>query len=481
MHDSGIHIAAAARPGGDQRHANLMEFHSMAQRFSRFGQQGLTRFLEFIRLHRRAAGDLGEADTPGNAAGQVRVMTIHQSKGLEFPVVVLALPRAFNERELRQDILWHRSTGIGARFIDLRASGMVRWKTLAYRRSEADKRRSLLEEELRVLYVAVTRAREQLEVVVGIKHGQLDEAAKSIEPQKARSFWQWLQHQILGGQPHSAWDVVVHDAASTAPDRSLSGNGDQSAEVDAQRVEAALRMATAPYAGTASAPPFKLTVTDLSKGADRFALESDETAGVSLEYGEPHQWPADLAGSGLSPAARGSLLHQAISILVAANLLAGPVKEESVASALREAAPMLGLAPEQAAAVVDAASLAQQLTELSQRLELDQAQLFSELPISTVMSARELEAVGIRHPLLPAGDDRPVIVQGTLDLLIERGGELIVLDFKTDRGISAAQLVDRYHNQLMLYTELTRRLLPGRNVRWALFGVDGLGLVERGG
>ena len=152
-------------PGGVQRQANLRAFHERARQFDRFSRQGLVRFLRFIDKLREAEGDLGTARALGEAEDVVRIMSVHKSKGLEFPVVFIPdMGKQFNLTDLRDDILLHSEVGLGPMFCD--PVKRIKYPTLAYHATKEVKLRETFSEEMRILYVAMTRARERL-VMVG--------------------------------------------------------------------------------------------------------------------------------------------------------------------------------------------------------------------------------------------------------------------------------------------------------------------------
>ncbi|MGC9258500.1 MAG: UvrD-helicase domain-containing protein [Phycisphaerae bacterium] len=162
LREAGLLNRAAAMSQGRQRLANLRLLQQRALEFSGFDLQSLSRFLVFFdRL--REERDLGEAAPPtGNA---VRVMSIHGCKGLEFPVVfVAALGTRFNERDLRQPLLVDREKGLGLTILD--NTGVLKRNSPGWMVIAQDKTNQLLQEEARLLYVAMTRARDQL-VLVG--------------------------------------------------------------------------------------------------------------------------------------------------------------------------------------------------------------------------------------------------------------------------------------------------------------------------
>lgn len=173
-HETGFLAYAGGMPGGQQRQANLRALHDRAREFDNFAHQGLSRFLRFVRRLQDSAGDLGTARALGEAEDVVRIMSIHKSKGLEFPVVfVVDLGKQFNQRDLSGDLLWHKELGFGPKFVD--TAQRLRFPTIAQRAISHRLRLEGLAEELRVLYVAMTRAREKLVLVGSVKEvaGQL--------------------------------------------------------------------------------------------------------------------------------------------------------------------------------------------------------------------------------------------------------------------------------------------------------------------
>ena len=151
-------------PRGDQRQANLVELHDRARQFGEFRRQGLGRFLTFLeRL--RAESDLGQAAVAGEADDVVRLMSVHHAKGLEFPVVFVPdLGKLINTADTNGSILLDRDLGLGLQVVD--EERQVRYPSLAHAVVRQQLRRHTWAEELRVLYVALTRAKEHL-VLVG--------------------------------------------------------------------------------------------------------------------------------------------------------------------------------------------------------------------------------------------------------------------------------------------------------------------------
>ncbi|HEY8394634.1 MAG TPA: UvrD-helicase domain-containing protein [Thermaerobacter sp.] len=194
--ETGFPAYAAGMPGGEQRRANLEALLERARQFDQFARQGLFRFLRFIDRLRERGDDMGIAPALGEDDDVVRVMTIHQSKGLEFPVVIVAnLGGAFAQD--KGDAVIDRELGLGLKVADPELR--VRYPSLSYWAVKEEARLADLAEELRVLYVAMTRARERL-ILVG--------AARDLPGRAA----EWLAAAPGDGGPLPA--AVLAGAAS---------------------------------------------------------------------------------------------------------------------------------------------------------------------------------------------------------------------------------------------------------------------------
>lgn len=158
-------------PGGKQRQANLRVLYDRARQYESTAFRGLFRFLRFIERMQERGDDLGTARALSEQEDVVRLMTIHSSKGLEFPVVFAAgLGRNFNMMDLNKSYLLDKELGFGTKYIhpQLRIS----YPTLPLIAMKKKMRRELLSEELRVLYVALTRAKEKLFLIGSCKDHQ---------------------------------------------------------------------------------------------------------------------------------------------------------------------------------------------------------------------------------------------------------------------------------------------------------------------
>jgi ATP-dependent helicase/nuclease subunit A len=177
--ETGYLAYCAGLHDGPQRVANLLELHERATHFGSFQRQSLSRFIEFLDSLREES-DLGQPSIASEAENVVRVMSIHKSKGMEFPVVLLPdLGKRINLTETQGTILTDRKAGLGLMVVD--EERMVRYPSLASVLVKQRLRQQALAEEMRVLYVAMTRAREHL-ILIG--------TAAEDAPAKWQSRWE---------------------------------------------------------------------------------------------------------------------------------------------------------------------------------------------------------------------------------------------------------------------------------------------------
>ena len=165
--DTHYYTYVGLMPNGDIRQANLKMLFERAKQYETASFKGLYNFINFIEKLHLGSGDLGAAKLIGENDDVIRIMSIHKSKGLEFPVVFLsATGKQFNLMDLNQNILLHQELGIGVKYIDYERQ--VQYDTLTKEAIRNKIFTETLSEEMRILYVALTRAREKL-YITGLK------------------------------------------------------------------------------------------------------------------------------------------------------------------------------------------------------------------------------------------------------------------------------------------------------------------------
>mgnify|MGYP001218786984 CR=1 FL=1 len=163
--ETGYYDFVGGIPGGRQRQANLRALYDRARGYESTSFRGLFRFLRFIEWMQEEKKDLGEARALSEQEDVVRIMTIHKSKGLEFPIVIIGgMHKEFNFRDIHSKYILDKDLYFATKFID--PEKRITYPTLYYLALKEESLRKMLAEEMRVLYVAMTRAKEKL-VMIG--------------------------------------------------------------------------------------------------------------------------------------------------------------------------------------------------------------------------------------------------------------------------------------------------------------------------
>lgn len=199
--ETGFYHYATTMPKGEQRQANLRGLHDRAREFDQFALQGLSRFVDFLQRLQKD-DNLGEIKSLAEGANVVRVMSMHKSKGLEFPIVFLAdLGKGFNLQDQLQDVLFHKELGPGFKVVDPEAR--IKYSAFAHYVIKGRMHRETLAEEMRILYVAMTRARETL-ILVG-SQGPLDTRCASWANAATITGWPLPDDLVISAGNYLDW------------------------------------------------------------------------------------------------------------------------------------------------------------------------------------------------------------------------------------------------------------------------------------
>ena len=209
--DTGFYNYVGLMPNGNLRQANLKILFERAKEYEKTSFKGLFNFIRFIERLKLGNNDMSSAKVIGENEDVVRIMSIHKSKGLEFPVVFLSSSsKQFNMRDLNSDILLHEEYGLGPQYINYEK--MIEYSTSAKDALKIVSRNESLSEEMRILYVALTRAKEKLIITGTVKDYQKDIDKKkdilaiykndknTINPiilKKYLSYYDWIQLVLL--------------------------------------------------------------------------------------------------------------------------------------------------------------------------------------------------------------------------------------------------------------------------------------------
>ena len=471
LEETGYGDFVSAMPGGGQRRANLEMLIEKARAFESTSYKGLFHFIRYIEQLQKYDVDYGEASMEDEQSDTVRIMTIHKSKGLEFPIVIVAgMGKRFNLQDARSSVVLHAGLGIGLDAVDLerrtKSPGII--KKIIQKEEVLDS----LGEELRVLYVAFTRAKEKL-----ILTGTLSNVKKKMEDygmarwqggkeltferlSTASSYWDWVLPALLRLQMDSPItfqiltieDIVEEEVEEEAVARMTK---EVLEHWDTDRVydqEAAWKIQEQfsyeyPYA-TGSSQKLKYTVSELKKRA--YAMEqpaeADEEQGELL-YEEPEAVPL-IPGflqetEELTGASRGTVYHRVMELLEFSE-----VYDEAALNQQLKRYVETGKMTQDMADCIGVKDILYFLnTQTGQRMRCaaGRKRLRKEQPFVLGVDADEL------YPGEQSGD--LILVQGIIDVYFEEDDGLIVLDYKTDKIYDAKELADRYRAQLDYYAK----------------------------
>ncbi|OBW53736.1 helicase-exonuclease AddAB subunit AddA [Bacillus safensis] len=496
-------------PGGKQRQANLRALYDRAKQYEKAAFRGLFRFLRFIERMQERGDDLGAAKTFSETEDVVRMMTIHSSKGLEFPVVFTAgLGRNFNMMDLNQSYLLDKELGFGSKYIhpELRIS----YATLPLVAMKKKMRKELLSEELRVLYVALTRAKEKLFLVGSVKN-QVKALSKwqnaatgedwllpDFERYQSKTYLDFIgpaliRHQAMSSILEETGDVVLsHPSAFTISFTQASDllKEDMSLEKKQQDEVVQALMEGLPveeYGDADEKVAERLSwrypyLAASQVGTKQSVSEIKRMKEIQDEYSVPsslrkdratmYDRPAFMKKKTLTAAEQGTAMHTVMQHIALPS--DEPCDEIRIHQLLDSLQQRDLLTNEQVQSIDQEGIAAFFSTSIGQKLrKADWVK--REVSFSMVLPVKEV------YSHIDA-EGEPVLIQGMIDCLFETDGKLYLLDYKTDRvqgrytdGLEAAVpiLKKRYETQIALYAKAVERLTNRKLEEKILYFFDG--------
>ena len=513
LRETGYGHYVAAMPAGSRRTANLNMLLEKAAAYEKTSYKGLFHFVRYIDELQKYDVDFGEADMVGENEDVVRIMSIHKSKGLEFPIVIVSgMGKNFNKQDTRSKMVLHPELGIGLDYMD----GKKRIKSPTIAKKAIAKQIDLenLGEELRVLYVALTRAKEKL-----ILTGTLKDAAEKLEfyrqqanlskaadrplsyltREGASGYLDWILPAVLSyGDKYPVRIVEAAELVLDEVENQLEQNEDLTERIE--EIEAADTQLVGQLKQRFSQRyPYqvdvlrknKYSVSELKHRAmrERFEAEQEETVPAFLEEPVTPTIPLfiqreesveqETANRG---ALRGTAVHRVMECYDFASEKSVHEQMEAMEKEEKITADMRALVKEQI--VADFVS-----SETGRRMALAQrgGALYREKPFVMGFTEEELENYGfgvgsntdsceniyektdsdqekeeqkkVRH------EEDLTLIQGIIDVFwIEKDG-IVLLDYKTDRVQQAKELIDRYETQLKLYADVLERVFGARKLK----------------
>ena len=513
LRETGYGHYVAAMPAGNRRTANLNMLLEKAAAYEKTSYKGLFHFVRYIDELQKYDVDFGEADMVGENEDVVRIMSIHKSKGLEFPIVIVSgMGKNFNKQDTRSKMVLHPELGIGLDYMD----GKLRIKSPTIAKKAIAKQIDLenLGEELRVLYVALTRAKEKL-----ILTGTLKDAPEKLEffrqqanlskaadrplsyltREGASGYLDWILPAVLSyGDKYPVRIVEAAELVLDEVENQLEQNEDLTERIE--EIEAADTQLVGQLKQRFSQRyPYqvdvlrknKYSVSELKHRAmrEKFEAEQEETIPAFLEEPVTPTIPLfiqreesveqETANRG---ALRGTAVHRVMECYDFASEKSVQEQMEAMEKEEKITADMRALVKEQT--VADFVS-----SETGKRMALAQrgGALYREKPFVMGFTEEELENYGfgvgsntdsceniyektdseqekeeqkkVRH------EEDLTLIQGIIDVFwIEKDG-IVLLDYKTDRVQQAKELIDRYETQLKLYADALERVFAARKLK----------------
>ncbi|MDS9470353.1 helicase-exonuclease AddAB subunit AddA [Sporosarcina pasteurii] len=501
--DTYYYEMVGAMPNGRQRQANLRALHDRAIDYEKTSFRGLFRFLRFIDRMKKRGDDFGEARALTEQEDVVRLMTIHSSKGLEFPYVFIAgIGRQFNKMDLREAYLFDQHFGLAVKAVD--PDNRITYTSLPFLAIKEKKELEMRAEEMRILYVAMTRAKEYLSLIASVKDIEKEmgkwQDAQLTDPMlmlpeytrsRANRYLDWIGPAIArhpafekfdllpGGRfmtDSSEWQIdMISSQVMEVADIAADENND-----DLLQIEESMEQATPQTVGdelkevkrrfeweypymTSTLKRSKQTVSELKRLAI-LEQQQDDTARleaaseVSTAY--LHNRPAFMQSRTLSPAEIGTAMHtmmQQVSLDKSQTL-------EEVEELVETLVQKQLLTNEEGAAADREAVVQFYETDIAARL-MNASKIYRELPFTYAYDSD--------------GDHQ--ILQGIADCLFREEDGWVLLDYKTDRvhGLFKSEeaiineMQHRYGIQLNLYKRAIESILGITIKEMGLYLFDG--------
>lgn len=494
LEDTGYYSHIMTMPGGRRRRANLEMLKEKAIDFENGTYSGLFNFVRYIEKLEKYEIDAGEASVVSDSDNTVKIMTIHKSKGLEFPVVfVAAMGKQFNKMDSQDKMCIHSEMGIGINCI--RQDTRIKINTLIKKAVATTMQNEDLGEELRVLYVALTRAREKLILVGNVKNFEKTlikwtnsrycnkellstEIIKSSQNyldlvgyalSRNKCMFQWYkdfniptpwQKDITGED--SGIDVSVKYAENILmgrveheiEDALFISKADMLRKVNCKKVyndsvkKEIERRTTFSYPyETVENIPAKVSVSALK---EKHMEELEEQRGLELFQPVKESYvPAFLAGkTKLTGAGRGTAFHRVLELF-----------DYSVEPSVDNYRQMIQKLLENGRIDKDSADCID-YNKLVDFAASDVGRRMKKASLNGTLKREAKFVMGVSASQIDKeyNDSENVLVQGIIDAYFEENGKIVLVDYKTDRVSSMSELTDRYATQLECYAEAIQKI-----------------------
>ena len=470
-------------PNGALRVSNLRMLFERAKQYEEASFKGLYNFINFIDKIKFNQEDLKAAKIIGENENVVRIMTIHKSKGLEFPVVILAgVGKQFNFRDLNGKILLDQDLGMGPQYID--SDRYIEFKTLAKKALAIKAKNEAISEEMRILYVALTRAKEKL-IIVGRQkdvNKKMSEKQKLLEIystiddnkinpyllQKYKTYLDWLELIYLKegvANTKNLFTVNINKREKTSvkienevEDISKKIIEESNKNNDEQEKEKIKEILNWQYKHQSiEGIPTKTSVSKLKENKEQEVQITQEPKFINEE-----------AKTKLTGAQKGTLIHLCLQKMKETE----EYNLEKITELIEE------LKDKEIITEIEAQNI-----DKEKLLEYTNSQLWTELKQAKEIHKEHPFYINIKasriYNQINKQDDEDILVQGVIDLFfIDKDDKLILVDYKTDYVQNENELVEEYKGQLDLYKEALEQSLNKKVDKMCIYSVYLNKLIE---
>ena len=442
-----------AREDGERRHNNLLMLISLAEQYTADSTGGIGGFVNFV-LRQSENGMKSAAALSGGDT--VKIMSIHASKGLQFPVCIIAeTAKSFNDNDSRNSALYSADYGIGFKYYD-EMRGEKR-TTVAREVILDSTRNNTRQEELRLLYVAMTRAQDKLHFTASV--GNLDDKLKSCFSELILSEG---RADNMFNSMTSYFDWLIKTALIHPDGKELRGEGDSIIpEITESRIaisvsesveeEKSIEINTAlPAVDKELSERIRENIGYTYPYEKLFEIEAKCSVSALANKAESEKYafstrPAFMSDGGITATERGTATHKIIEFI-------DFNKTDDIEAEIERLYEWQYISEREAKAV----------SRKKLRAFFD-SPLFARIKASPLVKREmrfltEVPVSAVDPDLKDAFSDEKVIVQGAIDLCFEEDGEIIVVDFKTDRTDNPADLASAYGEQLSIYAAACEKI-----------------------
>ena len=470
--DTGYYNYVGLMPNGDLRQANLKKLFERAKQYETASFKGLYNFINFIEKLQLSSGDLGSAKLIGENENVIRIMSIHKSKGLEFPIVFLAgTGKQFNLMDLNNSVLLHHDMGFGVKYINYERQ--IEYDTLSKSAMKNQLLQDTLSEEMRILYVALTRAKEKLIITGTLKDAEKeinkinDEAnmyskvGNKINPvlvKKYKRFIDWIlltsiydkkKFEKMAKVKIVKKEEIIKDEQREAEEIDVIKLLEE-AEENTEEQNKISKLLEYEYAyKILESIPTKTSVTRIKQM--RQEVMEEEQNNVYLEdigksnniediTFEKPQFLRENNEQIITSAQKGTLVHMCMQRL-------NPKKNytlEDVKELIQELQAK-NIITEQEAKAINSEKVYKFTQSIIWKYLKEAKEVYQERPFYINIPAKEIYEQDV---------DEKILVQGIVDLYyIDKNNNLVLVDYKTDyvENGKEAELVKKYKEQLNLY------------------------------